>query len=94
VHVVDPTKYLGTIQPLRTMDPAVILSTHLPPATGPASEFLERLGTGRRFSNHANHAVGLQSHLQHDPQRILVVCNQAAWPLVSHYGSRADDRRR
>jgi glyoxylase-like metal-dependent hydrolase (beta-lactamase superfamily II) len=43
VHVVDPTKYLGTVQQLRIMDPAVILSTHLPPATGHTAEFLEML---------------------------------------------------
>jgi hypothetical protein len=43
VHTVDPDKYLGTVQPLREMDPAVILSTHLPPAAGQTAEFLDML---------------------------------------------------
>jgi glyoxylase-like metal-dependent hydrolase (beta-lactamase superfamily II) len=43
IHAVDPRKYLGTIEPLRAMDPALILCTHLPPAAGHTSEFLEML---------------------------------------------------
>jgi hypothetical protein len=43
VHTVDPDKYLGTVEPLRAMDPAVILSTHLPPAAGQTAEFLDML---------------------------------------------------
>ncbi len=43
VHVVDPVKYLATVEPLRAMDPEIILSTHLPPAVGSTSEFLETL---------------------------------------------------
>ena len=43
VHVVDQVKYLETVEPLRAMDPAVILSTHLPPAAGQTSEFLDML---------------------------------------------------
>jgi glyoxylase-like metal-dependent hydrolase (beta-lactamase superfamily II) len=43
VHITDPAKYLGTVEPLRAMDPAVILSTHLPPAVGRVPEFLEML---------------------------------------------------
>jgi flavorubredoxin len=31
IHVIDRAKYLATIEPLRRMDPAIILSTHLPP---------------------------------------------------------------
>jgi len=43
VHNVDPAKYLGTVEPIRAMDPAVILSTHLPPAAGQTAEFLDML---------------------------------------------------
>ncbi|MDQ4033765.1 MAG: MBL fold metallo-hydrolase [Actinomycetota bacterium] len=43
VHTTEAAGYLRTIQPIRTMDPAVILSTHLPPAAGRTSEFLEML---------------------------------------------------
>ncbi len=32
VHVVDPEKYRATLEPLRAMDPEIVLSTHLPPA--------------------------------------------------------------
>ena len=34
VHTVDPVKYRATIDPLRDFDPTMILSTHLPPASG------------------------------------------------------------
>jgi hypothetical protein len=40
---VDPAKYLATVDPLRVMDPAIILSTHLPPAVGRTSDFLQML---------------------------------------------------
>lgn len=43
VHITDAAGYLRTIQLIRTMDPAVILSNHLPPAAGRTSEFLEML---------------------------------------------------
>lgn len=43
VHTTDPAKYLPTIELLRRMDPAVILSTHLPPAVGRTPEFLDML---------------------------------------------------
>jgi glyoxylase-like metal-dependent hydrolase (beta-lactamase superfamily II) len=43
VHAVDPDRYLDTVEPLRAMDPAVILSTHLPPAAGQTEEFLDML---------------------------------------------------
>jgi glyoxylase-like metal-dependent hydrolase (beta-lactamase superfamily II) len=43
IHTVDPAKYLATIDPLRVMDPALILSTHLPPADGRTSDFLHML---------------------------------------------------
>ncbi len=45
VHLVDPVKYLETVESLRAMDPAVILSTHLPPAAGQTSVFLDMLAT-------------------------------------------------
>jgi hypothetical protein len=32
VHVVDPVRYRGTIDPLRAMAPPAVLSSHLPPA--------------------------------------------------------------
>ncbi|HCT76121.1 MAG TPA: MBL fold metallo-hydrolase [Micromonosporaceae bacterium] len=43
VHNIDTNKYLGTVQPLREMDPETILSTHLPPALGQTAAFLEML---------------------------------------------------
>jgi len=43
VHTVDTDKYLAGIQPLRAMDPEVILSTHLPPAVGLAPRLLDML---------------------------------------------------
>jgi glyoxylase-like metal-dependent hydrolase (beta-lactamase superfamily II) len=43
VHVVDPVKYGATIAPVRAMDPAVILSSHLPPAVGNLSALLDML---------------------------------------------------
>lgn len=45
VHSTDPAAFLRTVQPLREMDPAVILSTHLPPAPGHTTEFLDLLET-------------------------------------------------
>jgi hypothetical protein len=41
--VIDRAKYLATIEPLRRMDPAIILSTHRPPASGRLLEFIEML---------------------------------------------------
>lgn len=43
VHTTDAARYLRTIEPIRAMDPATILSTHLPPAMGRTSQFLEML---------------------------------------------------
>jgi Uncharacterized flavoproteins len=43
VHTTDPDAYLATLQPLRAVDPDVILSTHLPPAMGRGPEFLDML---------------------------------------------------
>ena len=43
VHTTDAARYLSTVQPIRAMDPAAILSTHLPPAIGQTAQFLEML---------------------------------------------------
>ncbi len=43
VHTTDADRYLGTVQPIRAMDPAVILSSHLPPAVGQTAPFLDML---------------------------------------------------
>lgn len=43
VHTVDPARYLATLAPLHAMNPALILSTHLPPASRCAPEFLHTL---------------------------------------------------
>jgi glyoxylase-like metal-dependent hydrolase (beta-lactamase superfamily II) len=43
VHTVDTGRYLGTVAPLRDMDPETILSTHLPPAIGLTPPFLDML---------------------------------------------------
>ena len=43
VHTVDPNRYLATVQPLAAMDPALILSTHLPPASGHTAQLLDML---------------------------------------------------
>jgi hypothetical protein len=43
VHTVDQAKYVDSLTTLRAVDPAMILSTHLPPATGRAGEFLDTL---------------------------------------------------
>lgn len=45
VHNADPAKYLATLQPLRAMDPDIILSAHLPPASGRAAAFLDVLAS-------------------------------------------------
>ncbi|MCB5169355.1 MBL fold metallo-hydrolase [Streptomyces bambusae] len=45
VAVADPEKYLATVQPLREMNAARVLSTHLPPATGLTGRMLDTLST-------------------------------------------------
>ena len=54
VHNTDAERYRGTVEPLRAMDPAVILSTHLPPAFGQTQAFLEMLTA----APHANPFIG------------------------------------
>jgi glyoxylase-like metal-dependent hydrolase (beta-lactamase superfamily II) len=41
---VDRTAFRASLEPLRALDPPLLLSSHLPPATGRAGEFLDRLG--------------------------------------------------
>ncbi|MFJ4776795.1 MBL fold metallo-hydrolase [Streptomyces sp. NPDC088762] len=43
VQVVDPDRFLATMEPVRAMDPETILGTHLPPATGLTGQFLDTL---------------------------------------------------
>ena len=43
IHVVDHDKFLSTVEPVRQMDPGVILSTHLPPVVGGTAACLEML---------------------------------------------------
>jgi hypothetical protein len=43
VHTVDQAKYLDSLKTLQAVDPAQILSTHLPPAVGRTPEFLDML---------------------------------------------------
>ncbi|MFD3538342.1 MBL fold metallo-hydrolase [Streptomyces sp. NPDC058662] len=44
VQLVDKERFLATVEPLRSMDPLTILSTHLPPAQGLTARFLDTLG--------------------------------------------------
>jgi glyoxylase-like metal-dependent hydrolase (beta-lactamase superfamily II) len=43
VHTVDQAKYLDSLATVRAVDPAMMLSTHLPPAAGRTHEFLDML---------------------------------------------------
>jgi hypothetical protein len=43
VHTVDAARYHATFAPLQDISPALILSTHLPPAVRRAPEFLQML---------------------------------------------------
>lgn len=54
VHTTDVAWHLRSVQPVRAMDPTVILSTHLPPAAGRTSEFLEMLAA----APHADPFIG------------------------------------
>ncbi|MFD7442241.1 MBL fold metallo-hydrolase [Streptomyces sp. NPDC059909] len=44
VENVDPGKFLATFRPIRDRDPGLILSAHLPPATGLTAPMLDTLG--------------------------------------------------
>ena len=43
VHMVKPNDFSKTMDRIRQLDPKIILSGHLPPATGKTEQFLERL---------------------------------------------------
>jgi hypothetical protein len=43
VHSVDRAAFARSLEPLRALDPPMLLSTHLPPAIGRIGEFLDRL---------------------------------------------------
>ncbi|WP_418958138.1 MBL fold metallo-hydrolase [Streptomyces tritici] len=43
VHVVDPAKYRATIQPLRSLNPEIVLCTHLPPAVRMTSQMIDTI---------------------------------------------------
>jgi glyoxylase-like metal-dependent hydrolase (beta-lactamase superfamily II) len=45
VSSVDRTRFAESLQPLRQLDPSVVLSTHLPPAKGRTQELLDVLAT-------------------------------------------------
>ena len=40
VATADPARFQASLEPIRTFDPALILSTHLPPAAGRTGDFL------------------------------------------------------
>uniref|UniRef100_A0AAU2JGV3 MBL fold metallo-hydrolase n=1 Tax=Streptomyces sp. NBC_00049 TaxID=2903617 RepID=A0AAU2JGV3_9ACTN len=42
-QVVDPDRFRATVEPLRSMAPETILSTHLPPAVGLTSQFIDTI---------------------------------------------------
>jgi hypothetical protein len=48
VHLVDEGRFYETFQPIRTMDPYAILSTHLPPAVGRTDDLLDTIATAPR----------------------------------------------
>lgn len=43
VHQVDEARFRATIDPLRSLDPSAILSTHLPPAVGMNDELFDTI---------------------------------------------------
>ncbi|MFE2011698.1 MBL fold metallo-hydrolase [Streptomyces sp. NPDC059491] len=45
VHLVDPAKYRATIEPLRSMNPEIVLCTHLPPAVRMTDRMLETISS-------------------------------------------------
>ncbi len=45
VHGLDRQWFARSMEPLRRLDPTLVLSTHLPPARGRINEFLDRLQT-------------------------------------------------
>jgi glyoxylase-like metal-dependent hydrolase (beta-lactamase superfamily II) len=45
VHTVDTARYLHTVRSLQSLDAAVVLSTHLPPAIGVGAQLFDMLAT-------------------------------------------------
>lgn len=43
VHQVDAERFRSTYEPIRALDPSLILSSHLPPSQGRTAEFLDML---------------------------------------------------
>jgi glyoxylase-like metal-dependent hydrolase (beta-lactamase superfamily II) len=43
VSVADPAAFAKSLAPLRALDPPLLLSSHLPPAAGRATDFLDRM---------------------------------------------------
>jgi len=43
IHMVDPDRFVASLQPLRAMAPSAILSTHLPPAVGRTEQLLDTI---------------------------------------------------
>ena len=50
VHMIDPNAFLGTVQPLRELNPDMVLSTHLPPIVGRTAECFEMLADAPQAS--------------------------------------------
>jgi hypothetical protein len=48
VHALDPRRFQETLRPLRAMQPDVVLSTHLPAATGRIDDLLDTIGEAPR----------------------------------------------
>jgi glyoxylase-like metal-dependent hydrolase (beta-lactamase superfamily II) len=71
VHTTDRAGFLGTVEPLRAMNPDLILSTHLPPAAGQTTEFLDMLAAAPA----ADPFVGPD---QHALQELLATFDPAA----------------
>jgi hypothetical protein len=48
VHTVDAAKFLHTLAPLQALEPAIILSSHLPPAIGRTADLLDMAAAAPR----------------------------------------------
>lgn len=79
VHSVDQAIYLDTLATMRAVDPSVILSTHLPPASGRTPEFLQMLAA----------APGASPFVGPDQaalEQLLATFEPAAQPVSSPHG--------
>ncbi len=43
IHIADPDKFNQTLDPIRKLDPKIILSGHLPPAIGRSKQLIDTL---------------------------------------------------